>query len=613
MKIVKYILLIFLIFNNITTYAQKVSNVTFRQEQSNIIVSYDLETKTPCKISLFVSTDDGKTWKGPLKKVTGDVGAKITTGNHSITWNVLEEFEELRGDKIKFQVKADETKSQTITSINLALIKNPKDAKLFKLRGDLKSEMHDGKGAEADYTKAILLNPKYADAYKARGFHSYGSDAISDFNKAIILNPNDALTFYYRANSKWNFNDYNGAIFDYTKALELEPKNTQFLIVRANLKFFLKDFVGSIDDCNKLIEFDSISIWDRKSVDLGGDASARRVNRVYWVRGINKYNLNDIEAANSDFEKHFKLNMVPKHIGYIEIGSWRFNNNDYNSAIDHFTKSIDLFPETLVDSLREREAYLGRAFSKYMLKNEIGAAVDFNKFIEKSQNKADANYLISWGFDTGYYGKHFSFGELEIKNFKEVIYYLTKAIELDPDDYYFNKRAEAKEELNEYRGAIEDYTKAIELDPTRSSYYSSRAGVKKELEDYRGAIEDYTKAIELDLKPTGYYYSIRADAKEKLEDYRGAILDYNKAIELEPESYYYNYRGGCKFNINNYIGAIADYTKAIQLNPKDANSYLNRGRLKLLTKDKKGGCKDLSKAGELGEDSAYEYINKNCN
>ena len=117
----------------------------------------------------------------------------------------------------------------------------------------------------------------------------------------------------------------------------------------------------------------------------------------------------------------------------------------------------------------------------------------------------------------------------------------------------------------------------------------------------------------MDLKPSGYYYSSRADAKEKLEDYRGAILDYNKAIELEPESYYYNYRGGCKFNIHNYIGAIADYTKAIQLNPKDANSYLNRGRLKILTKDKKGGCKDLNKAGELGEDGAYEYINENCN
>jgi hypothetical protein len=87
-------------------HAQKVSNINYRQEQSNIIVSYDLETKTPCKVNLFVSTNGGTTWQGPLTKVSGDAGAKIASGSHSITWNVLEEFEELRGDKIQFQVQA---------------------------------------------------------------------------------------------------------------------------------------------------------------------------------------------------------------------------------------------------------------------------------------------------------------------------------------------------------------------------------------------------------------------------------------------------------------------------------------------------------------------------
>lgn len=96
---------IFFLFG-ITTNAQKVSNIAFRQEQSTIIVSYDLETKTPCKVSLYVSTNGGTSWQGPLTKVTGDVGDKITSGGHNITWNVLEEFEELRGDKIMFQVRA---------------------------------------------------------------------------------------------------------------------------------------------------------------------------------------------------------------------------------------------------------------------------------------------------------------------------------------------------------------------------------------------------------------------------------------------------------------------------------------------------------------------------
>jgi hypothetical protein len=97
------------------------------------MVSYDLETKTPCKINLFVSTNGGTTWQGPLIKVTGDVGTKIATGSHNITWNVLEEFDELRGDKIQFQVRADRgtietvvigTQEWTVKNLNVSRYRN---------------------------------------------------------------------------------------------------------------------------------------------------------------------------------------------------------------------------------------------------------------------------------------------------------------------------------------------------------------------------------------------------------------------------------------------------------------------------------------------------------
>lgn len=117
-------------FYSIFSYAQKVSNISFVQEQSNIIVSYDLETKIPCKIALFVSTNGGSTWQGPLKKVSGDIAANVSSGNKLITWNVLEEFEELRGDKIMFQVRAgaEVTNSDIMNKDALIVIKNHIDA-----------------------------------------------------------------------------------------------------------------------------------------------------------------------------------------------------------------------------------------------------------------------------------------------------------------------------------------------------------------------------------------------------------------------------------------------------------------------------------------------------
>jgi len=114
MKKLQFLLLLLVVLQTSFVAAQKVSNISYRQEQSSIIVSYYLETKTPCKVNLFVSTNGGTTWQGPLTKVTGDVGAKIASGSHNITWNVLEEFEELRGNKIQFQVRADGENIETV-------------------------------------------------------------------------------------------------------------------------------------------------------------------------------------------------------------------------------------------------------------------------------------------------------------------------------------------------------------------------------------------------------------------------------------------------------------------------------------------------------------------
>ena len=103
---IKFLLLL-LILNLIwsSSFSQKVSDTETRQIGSTIEISYTLETEAPCAISLYVS-QDGETWQGPLTKVSGDVGTKIASGRNVIVWDVLEEVEQLSGDKIQFQVRA---------------------------------------------------------------------------------------------------------------------------------------------------------------------------------------------------------------------------------------------------------------------------------------------------------------------------------------------------------------------------------------------------------------------------------------------------------------------------------------------------------------------------
>jgi hypothetical protein len=49
-----------------SSLAQTITNVRAEQEQSDIVVAYDLEAKEPCNIEVYVSPDGGRTWQGPL-------------------------------------------------------------------------------------------------------------------------------------------------------------------------------------------------------------------------------------------------------------------------------------------------------------------------------------------------------------------------------------------------------------------------------------------------------------------------------------------------------------------------------------------------------------------
>ncbi len=655
MKINKFILLSLLfLIGAVNSYAQKVSNISSRQEQNTIIVSYDLDTPTPCKISLYVSTDGGNIWQGPLKKIDSNYTESVTKGTHEIIWNVLEEFEELSGDNIVFQVKVDnnvyiddnnslnyeiEEKifKTKIDKLNLAIKQNPKNYEAIKNRGMLYLEniweendegfldiynTENAKLAIIDFNKYIQLKPKDFLGYKLRGVCNYFEDnykgALNDFNISIKLNPLDGDAYYCRAKSKLKLKDYKGTIQDCNLAIKnnvkknlavdhLESSDLNYIFITLGLgKYYVEGIIKATDEFNKYIELSKNSY------------------KSYYYVGLKFIELKENEKSLIFYNKAEELNNYSLQVIKSKFGL-KFGLKDYIGARDELLKIIKFYPSDFelayyisyfheanqdlifleifdkAIEINPTRGYTQRAWMNNYLDNYKGAIDDLTKALFYNPN----DHLLY--FERGLAKKMHN-------DYRGAIEDYTKEIELVPNDASaYNRRGNAKEELNDYTGAIVDYTKAIELEPSESMNYTGRANSKIKIKDIKGAFADYTRAIEID--PKDYYiYFQRGGIKFDLKDYRGAILDYSKAILLYPDaSYLYNARANAKYNIKDHKGAILDYTKAITLDPKEGEYYFNRGDAKIQIKDKIGGCKDLSKAGELGYNEAYSLINQHCN
>lgn len=623
MKINKFIALSLLfLIGGANAYAQKVSNISSRQEQNTIIVSYDLETPTPCKISLYVSTDGGNIWQGPLKKIDSNYTESVTKGTHEIIWNVLEEFEELSGNEISFKITAESINKNNVASIypddnqkkiylaeieklNKAIKLNPKNASAYKARAELRLKLDSSEYHELiiiDFGKAIAINPKDALAYKARALHSYDYNiAIQDINKSILLNSTDSQNYLIRGYTNvLRFSKYQDAIKDYNKSIELNPKEGLAFLLRANCKIILKDYVGSLEDIEEAFK---LGCLDKSLSD--GLFNESFSARCYYERGKANYLLSNktysylMAKSFEDFNNYILINGFLS--SRVDLSEYVFVDDDYNK-LAFWNQYINKFPDE-IRALKERidieinindfknaeadiENFLFLSKKNSLILNEIDLDFGFNLF-EKNQNNLASKLL-------------------------------NKAIELSPSHDTYKASGQLKAKLKDYKGAIVDFTKAITFDQKNSETFVIRANAKEELNDYTGAMGDYTTAIMLNPK-NRYIYNLRGNLKQyNLKDYRGAILDYNKALSLNPEfpifsSFYYTNRGNAKYNIKDYKGAILDYTKAISLDPEEGENYFNRGDAKIKIKDKIGGCKDLSKAGELGYNEAYSLINEHCN
>jgi tetratricopeptide (TPR) repeat protein len=119
---------------------------------------------------------------------------------------------------------------------------------VYRLKGD-------SDHAIADYTQAIVINPRSAIAYFNRGsiFETKGERerAIADFSKAIGLAPRDAEAYVRRGVIYQATGDSDRAIADYSKAIEIDPRQAEAYVRRGIVYRMNGDGDSAISDYDK--------------------------------------------------------------------------------------------------------------------------------------------------------------------------------------------------------------------------------------------------------------------------------------------------------------------------------------------------------------------------
>ena len=293
---------------------------------------------------------------------------------------------------------------------------------------------------------------------------------------------------------------------------------------------------------------------------------------AFFLRGIAKYNLDDLLGADADFSSAVTLNPVFTGAFYYRaITRTRLGN--YDDALNDFQQAIELRPDL-------PDPYYSRGVTRLLNQQFKLAIEDFDKYIryEKRHVSAYINRGTCYLYlkDTT---KAYDNYNLAIRTNRE-----------DPNAY--TRRGSLYMEEQRYDEARKDFDMAIGCDSNYLPGYFNRALVNNYLHRPMASLSDFDRVIELDSTNSLGYFN-RAIVRSEIGDYNRALEDFNQVATYSPDNVlvYYN-RAMLHTRLGDFEAAINDYTRAIELYPDFANAYLGRSVLRRAQRDVNGADSD---------------------
>jgi tetratricopeptide (TPR) repeat protein/predicted Ser/Thr protein kinase len=228
--------------------------------------------------------------------------------------------------------------------------------------GTARHQTGDFRGAVAEFTRVLELDPKYEAAYERRAFTRQAlgdfKGALADYTKVVELLPGDSSGYAHRAVVRRDLGDLEGAMIDHDKAVELNPRVSASHIDRGGTRHDLGDFEGAIADCDRGLELDA------------------NQPAAYSIRGRSRERMGDLRGAIADFTKGLEISPDPADF-YGDRGEVRVKLGEIAAAELDFAKAIEIDPKS-------PQGYAGRARIRYDRGDLQGAAEDLTKIVERN-------------------------------------------------------------------------------------------------------------------------------------------------------------------------------------------------------------------------------------
>ena len=263
---------------------------------------------------------------------------------------------------------------EAIAEYTKAIELEPKWAEAFIMRGYVHGWNDDSDLALQDYEAAAALDFKYQDFVQGYRYSKDGdhTKAIETFDRVIRNKINLMGAYNLRGNSYSNIGELEKAIADFTEAIRLNPEFYGNYINRANEYNGMEQYDRAIADCDRAIRLYPDSFYGHA---FRGGAYLGKNNTERALADVNRaIQLNPDKRGNGAF--------VPYHIRAVIYRQ----KGDFFRAIADCSQVIQLFPDGVT-------IYIDRGYCYLQTGDYDKATVDIDTALRLDPGNEVALYL----------------------------------------------------------------------------------------------------------------------------------------------------------------------------------------------------------------------------